>query len=157
MSRDEIIKQLKNYFRIEELVCPHTFNKFGEVSWQFLDTEILHTLLILRRDIFKTEMYINNWHIKGNPLYDERGFRCNICDLCYNKTVKREIYLTSHANGAAFDSDVKGLTAEQARILIKKNKDLLPYPIRIEKGVNWLHFDKYVANGVVEKVTEFSA
>lgn len=157
MTRRETITELKNYFSIQELVCQHTYSTFGEVSWQFLDTEILHILLVLRRDVFKVEMYINNWaNHKGGPLYDERGFRCNLCDLCRQKTMANQIYLTSHANGAAFDAEVKGMTAEQARILIKEKANLLPYQIRIEKGVNWLHVDKYVPNGVMAIVTEFS-
>lgn len=30
MSREEIIKELKKYFDIKELVCNHIYDKFGE-------------------------------------------------------------------------------------------------------------------------------
>ena len=33
------------------------------------------------------------------------------------------------------------MSAEDMRQKIEANKDKLPYQIRIEKGVNWLHID----------------
>ena len=63
MTRQEIIRQLKRYFDIRELVCSHTYQKFGEnVSWQFLDTEALHTLLRSSgHQILKCGMVINDY------------------------------------------------------------------------------------------------
>ena len=147
MTRQEIITELKKFFSIKELVCGHTFAAFGERSWQFFDRDALETLLVLRRDIFQSSMTINN------AKYTQRGFRCNICQLVKDKTLANKIYLTSHANGAAFDCDVKGLTAEQARQKIKANQHLLPCNIRVEAGVNWLHFDIY---DVGVKYSEFN-
>jgi hypothetical protein len=141
MTRQEIISQLKQYFDIRELVCQHTYRVFGESSWQFFERDFLETLLILRRDIFKVPMNINNWHLEGK--FTQRGFRCNICQLVRDKTLRNKLYLTAHANGAAFDADVKGLTAEQARQMIKDNQNLLPVNVRVEAGVSWLHLDIY--------------
>ncbi len=152
MTRKEVIDALKPYFKIQELVCKHTYDKFGEKSWQFFDKEFLETLLVLRKDIFKAPMTINSWKWGGQ--FTQRGFRCNICQLTKDKTLANKIYLTAHANGAAADSDVKGLTAEQARQKIKDNQDKLPYKIRVEKGVSWLHTDIY-DNGNAEKYSEF--
>jgi len=153
MTRSEIISQLKNYFRIEELVCPHTFDKFGDKSWQFLDTEMLHTLLVLRAEILCVPMVINDYIFGGKNT--QRGLRCNICQLVKDKTKKNQIYLSAHCNGAGTDAvfGVKtGMTAEKARQLIKEKQDLLPYNIRIEKDVIWLHFDCY---DIGIKVAEF--
>ena len=141
MTRQELITEIKKYFDIRELVCAHTFNTFGEKSWQFFDRDVLETLLVLRRDIFGVPMTINNWQKGGK--FSQRGFRCNICQLVKDKTLKGLIYLTSHANGAAFDCDVNGISAEQARRKIEANKDKLPCNIRVEGGVSWLHFDIY--------------
>jgi len=55
------------------------------------------------------------------------------------------------AQGGDFSSDEMG--AEMMRQTIKKNKHLLPYNIRIERTVNWLHFDLYDTG---EKVFEFN-
>ncbi len=152
MTRLEIITALKPYFKIQELVCKHTYDAFGEKSWQFFDKDYLETLLVLRRDIFKAPMTINDWLWGGN--FSQRGFRCNICQLTKEKTLAGKIYLTAHANGCATDSSLKGLTAEQARKKIKDNQDLLPCNIRVEKGVSWLHTDIY-DNGSASKYSEF--
>lgn len=132
MERNEIINQLKKYFNIKELVCNHTYNKFGESSWQFLDTKLLHTLLVLRTEIFQTPMVIN---YAGHY---QRGLRCNVCDLVKSKD---KVYLSAHILGKAADISMKTITGAQARQLIKKYQDKLPYPVRIEKDVNWLHID----------------
>lgn len=152
MGRKEIIQQLKKYFKTPELVCPHTFNKFGESSWDFIETRQLHTILVLRTQILNVPMTCNNYHLGGE--YSQRGTRCNICQLVKDKTNKGEIYLTAHAS-CGNDFDAQGMTAEQARTKIKENKDLLPYPVRIEKGVAWLHID--TRNYTDNKVIEFNA
>jgi len=48
MKREEIIKELKKYFNIKELVCNHIYDRFGEQAWMFLSTQLLHTILVLR-------------------------------------------------------------------------------------------------------------
>lgn len=153
MNREQIIFLLKkNYFCLQELVCKHTYQKFGEKSWQFLDTEILHTILILRRDILREGMICNNYHTGGQ--YTQRGLRCNICTITKEKTAIEKIYLSSHCNGAGFDFTVMGMSAEEARRAIENNNHLLPFPVRIEDKVNWLHIDCYDSmNG--KKVTRF--
>jgi len=150
MTRQQIITELKKYFDIRELVCPHTFLVFGEKSWQFFDRDFLETLLVIRRDILKVPMAINNWHT-GGP-FSQRGFRCNICQLVKEKTLAGKIYLTSHANGAAIDFDAKGLTVDQVHALINANENLLPCNVRMESGVTWNHLDIY-DNG--QKYSEF--
>lgn len=142
MTRQQIITELKKFFDIRELVCNHTYQKFGaEVSWQFLDTEILHTLLVVRRDILKMGMVCNNYHVGGK--YSERGLRCNICSIPKGKTLAGQIYLSAHPNGKGLDFTVMGMTAEQARRDIENHAILLPYTVRMEDAVSWLHIDCY--------------
>lgn len=153
MTRQEIIQRLKVYFDIQELVCNHTYQKFGDKSWQFLDTEILHTVLVLRENILKVGMVCNDYKFGGKTT--QRGLRCNLCPLVKDKTSKGLIYLSAHCNGAAFDfvfGASSGMTAAKARQLIKDNKDLLPFNVRIEKDVTWLHIDCYDTGS---KVYEF--
>lgn len=146
MTRDEIIRELHKFFQIRELVCPHTHSKWGERSWQFLDTAYLHNLLVIRRDILKAPMICNH----GNQL--QCGLRCNRCGLVSQKD---SVYLSSHVLGKAGDFTVKGMTAQEARQRIKDNAHLLPYPIRMEAGVSWLHFDVLPQYGINAKVYEF--
>lgn len=147
-TRDEIIRELHRYFQVRELVCEHTFSKWGERSWQFLDTDWLHSLLIIRRDILQAPMVCN--HDGAH----QRGLRCNRCELVRGKD---SVYLSSHILGKAGDFTVKGMTAQEARTRIKNNAHLLPCPIRLEGGVNWLHFDVLPQYGLDVKVYEFTA
>ena len=147
-TRDEIIRELHRYFQVRELVCDHTFSKWGERSWQFLDTDWLHCLLIIRRDILQAPMVCNTDEAR------QRGLRCNRCELVRGKD---SVYLSSHILGKAGDFTVKGMTAQEARTRIKNNAHLLPCPIRLEGGVNWLHFDVLPQYGLDVKVYEFAS
>ena len=131
MTRSEVLSEIRFYFDIGELVCPHTLAKWGEKSWQFLDTDFLHALLVIRRDI-----------------------RCNRCSIVRGKS---GVYLSAHCLGKAGDFTITGMTAEQARLKIKENADLLPCNIRVEEGVSWLHFDVLPQYGVTAKVYGFKA
>lgn len=148
MTRSEIIEGLKQFFDVSELVCKHTYDKWGEKSWQFLDTAILHNLLIIRRDIIQAPMICN--HEGAN----QRGLRCNICQIVKEKT---DVYLSPHSLGKGLDFTVQGMTAQEARSRIRNLANLLPCPIRMEGGVNWLHFDVLPQSGIDTKVYEFSA
>ena len=146
INRQEIIRELHKYFQVSELVCEHTHSKWGEMSWQFLDTDYLHALLIIRRDILQLPMTCN--HTGAN----QRGLRCNMCDLVKEK---KKNYLSSHILGKAGDFTVRGLTAQEARERIKNNARLLPCNIRLEDNVTWLHFDVLPQFGITEKVYLF--
>ena len=64
--------------------------------------------------------------------------------------------MSAHALGRAFDITVSGMEAEAARKIIIDDSDKLPYPIRLEDGVNWVHVDTMnLCNG--KKVTLFNA
>lgn len=135
MNRNEIIEQLKEFFDVSELVCPHTYREWGQRSWLFLDTNYLLTLLVIRRDILKVGMYVNTEGLT------QRGLRCNLCQLVKDKTKSGTNYLSAHIYGKGCDFTTKELTADQCRARIIANKDLLPFPIRLEKDVTWVHFD----------------
>lgn len=147
-NRDQIIRELHEYFQISELVCEHTHSKWGERAWQFLDTNYLECLLIIRRDILKKPMVCNTRQ------QNQRGLRCNLCPLVFEKT---GVYLSSHILGKAGDFTVEGMTAQEARSLIRNNAHLLPCQIRMEAGVSWLHFDVLTQFGINQKVYEFTA
>lgn len=146
-TRDDIIRELHKYFQIRELVCEHTLSEWGDRAWQFLDTNYLACLLVIRRDILQLPMICN--HDGAN----QRGLRCNLCQIVKDKD---DLYLSSHVLGKAGDFTVKGLTAQEARSRIRNNAHLLPCPIRMEGGVSWLHFDVLPQFGITAKVYEFS-
>ena len=148
MNREEIISEIKRFFEVSELVCDHTFAQWGEKAWQFLDTDLLHCLLIIRTQIVKMPLYCN-----GKKQH-QRGLRCNMCQEVKSK---KKVYLSSHIFGKALDLTCPGMKAEKMRELIKANASLLPCPVRIEKGVSWLHFDVLPQYGITQKVYEFTA
>lgn len=147
MNREQIIRELHRYFQISELVCDHVHSEWGERAWQFLDTNYLHALLIIRRDILQVPMTCNHAGVT------QRGLRCNRCELVKEK---ESLYLSSHIFGKAGDFTVKGITAQEARSRIRQNAHLLPCNIRMEGGVSWLHFDVLPQFGVTAKVYEFT-
>lgn len=146
MSRSETITALKQYFNVKELVCPHTYQMYGENAWQFLSTCYLETLLVIREQILAAPMYCNTSNLT------QRGLRCNLCPIVANK---HSLYLSAHILGKAGDFTVRGLSAEEARNNIIQNSHLLPYPIRMEKNVTWLHIDTLPKNGITEKIHLF--
>lgn len=146
MQRNQILTEIKKFFKAKELVCNHIYAKWGENSWQFLDTDFLHALLVIRRDILKSGMVCNN------ATMTQRGIRCNRCDLVKNKS---SVYLSAHILGKAGDFTVSGMTAEQARQKIKASALMLPCNVRIEGGVSWLHIDTLPQSGITQKVYEF--
>lgn len=149
MEREQIIKELGEYFHVANLVCDHIFTKHGEGSWKFLRTEALYTLLVIRRDILKVPMFVN-YGVKH-----QRGVRCNLCDIVQDKSKRGILYLSGHVLAGAFDFDAKDYTAEEARQKIRDNKDKLPYSIRLERGVTWIHVDTIdECNG--NKINEFN-
>lgn len=146
MERNEILKKIKQFFSIEELVCPHAYRKWGQRAWQFLDTDFLETLYVIRKDILCVPMYCN----VGD--YTQRGLRCNKCKMVANKSVS---YLSAHVLGKAGDFSVDGMTAAEARKKIIENADKLPHPIRMEANVAWLHIDVLEQYGVDERIHLF--
>lgn len=160
MTKAEIIKALKDnsLFDIKELVCPHTYARFGENSWLFLQTPLLHTLLVLRTKILNVPLHCNNWYKVGGKL-SQRGLRCNLCEEVKKKhTDLNSIYLSPHVQGLAVDLTSPKMTAQQMRDIIKDHAGDLPYPVRIEQNEDdkpsWLHIDCYdTAKG--KKITTF--
>lgn len=149
MKREDIINEVKKYFKLQELVCPHVFAKYGELSWMFLSTLYLHTLLVLRTKILKVPLVCNT------KMLTQRGLRCNLCDIIKVKTDADIVYLSAHHLGIGGDLSSPEMTAEEMRRKIAESADLLPYNVRIERDVSWLHIDVYdMGNG--EKITYFN-
>lgn len=145
MSRNELIEKVKKNFQLKELVCPHCVKTYGDKAWQFLSTELLSTIYVLRNEVIKKPMIINN-----GTTFTQRGLRCNICELVKGKNTP---YMSSHCLGKAIDFHVNGMEAEEVRQLIKDNIDKFEYPIRLEEAVSWCHCDVYTLDSDKKLVT----
>lgn len=149
-----LIDSIRNEFDVRELVCPHTYERWGERSWQFLQTDLLEVIRVLRHGILNVPMIVNTWASGGE--YDERGLRCNLCDMVKSKPDKGVLYLSPHCMGAAIDFNTKEYDAEQVRNLIRKNwNEYSSTPIRLERNISWVHIDVFdgASNNLI---TEFN-
>ena len=96
MERQEIIKELKEFFKIQELVSGVVYRTFSEETcWSFFRTEFLHTLLIIRRDIVKSPLTCNDYDSGGT--HTQRGLRENTCALVRDKTNQNSVYVSAHS------------------------------------------------------------
>lgn len=145
MTRAEILKELKKYFSLSEMFCPHIVSKFGELAWQFPDIRLLAVLLWLRTSLNKA-IYINN----GKNL-TQRGMRCNLCKIVKDMAVA---YLSSHILGSGIDFTVEGMTPDEVRNWIVAHQAELPFNIRLERSKTWVHLD--VRNETDEKIVWFN-
>ena len=151
MERNKIISELSKFFKVKELVSNNVFTKYGESSWRFFDTEFLHTLLVLRRDIICTPLICNVGE------YQQRGLRENIAPLAWSKTNAGVLYLSAHCLGKGCDLTSTKMTAAEMRVRIKEKAKLLPYKVRVEDDVTWLHIDIMCEPTQKEKVYFFKA
>lgn len=107
------------YFKIQELVSPGVYNKYGEKAWEFFNPLILKDLDYLR-ELFGVPITINNWCYGGG--YKESGLRANKDNIVKEKN---DYYLSAHCLGNAFDIKVKNHTPKQIfDIILKNQKDL---------------------------------
>ena len=125
------------HFIIQELTCPHVHAKFGDVAWQFFDDKLLITLDLLRDQL--GPVYVNNWDMGGK--FTQRGFRCTKCQLVKKAVSEDRVYVSPHMTGQGVDLDVKGMTAGKVRLWIAQNYIKMPFPVRLEKTVTWVHID----------------
>lgn len=140
MNRAEIITELKKYFNIHELVDEPVYSIFGERAWRFFSTDLLHSLLIIRKQLNKP-MTINTWKWGGR--FSQRGLRHNQSSMVRSKS---RPYLSAHMMGKAVDFNVKGITPNEVRLWIVNHADLFPCKIRLERNlrgnpINWVHLD----------------
>jgi len=126
------------YFQLHELVCRHIYISYGKVAWQFFDPRAIITIDWIKEKLNKP-IYINNYEWGGNQT--QSGIRCNQCSLVKTKTDKGKVYMSAHSTAQAFDFSVKGMSAEEVRNWLVRNQEDLPYPIRLEAGVDWVHCD----------------
>lgn len=129
---------IADHFSIEELVCKDVHDKFGDKAWQFFDPRLIQTIDWIRTRLNKA-IFVNSWDNGGK--FDERGLRCIQCPLVKDAIAQNRLYMSPHMLGQAVDFDVQGMVAEEVRQWLVKNKASLPHPIRLEKGVTWVHLD----------------
>ncbi|MGL5593077.1 MAG: hypothetical protein ACRDDH_03985 [Cetobacterium sp.] len=129
------------YFKIQELVCPHVYKKYGDKAWEFFSEELLKDLDTVR-EVLGVTIIINNWHIEGQ--YKESGNRCPFCSIVAKKIANKELNMSMHNLYQAFDLKSKGLDIKKAVEMIMDNVHRFKVIKRIENPDHtptWLHID----------------
>lgn len=124
--------KFRRYFKSSELVSVLHYSEFvNKDDIYFLFSDNLKAVIVYLREAIGVPFTVNTWHKYGQFQY--RGFRDKTCSIGAPKSL--------HRTGEALDFDIKGFTAEGARKLIVEKIGNLPYPIRLESDVNWVHLD----------------
>ena len=130
------------YFKTQELISRAVYEEKGDRAIDFLNPKILEVLVFIREGL-NVPLIVNNWSFGGRFQY--RGYREPQC--------KEGAKKSQHREGNAIDFHSTILSPEAIRNWIKRNADKLPYPIRLEEDVNWVHID--LANKGITKVETF--
>lgn len=120
------------YFCVEEFVPPEVYKERGNKAITVIDTNILRFIENLREALNKP-ITANNWKWGGS--YSYRGYRTSA-----SKHFRK---YSQHSFGRALDFDVKGMSAQEVREWIIKNRELdWVKPITfLENSVSWVHID----------------
>lgn len=126
------------YFKLYELL-PKSLYKNENTGWNMIDERLLRTIDFVR-ELLGVPLTVNTWK-QGGP----RGFSC--ARTPDSKEYSKGSYHSVRPDRLVMACDMVSnkLTAAEMRKIIKDNADKLPYPVRLENGVSWLHID------VVEK------
>lgn len=131
-------RYIPKYFQLYELLPPELYTYDMMVSEEarergfanYFDERLLITIDVVR-EIIGLPLICNTWFQDGNR--KNCGFRSLQCSV--------GVAQSQHKLGKAVDLICHKMSAEEMRQKIEANKDKLPYQIRIELGVNWLHID----------------
>lgn len=138
------------YFKLYELLPPSLY-KNEEEGWELIDDKLIITIDFLK-ELFGMDVKLiaNNWKWGGN--------RENCCyrsiDCTVGARMSRHKDYDGDGDGEAIDLISPQISAADMRAVIDMHKDELPYPVRIEKDVTWLHID--TANKSNQKIYWFN-
>ena len=126
---------VSKYFTTQELVDEEVYSLLGDNAIKLIDDRLIETIDAVR-EILGVPLICNNWHWGGSR--DQCGYRSFKCGIGAQNSF--------HKYGMAVDLISVKMSAKEMREKLKQNKDLLPYPIRIEKWngceeISWLHID----------------
>lgn len=131
------------YFKLYELLPPSLYEN-EEEGWERFDERLLKTIDIIR-ELLGVPLIANSW--KQGGTFTQRGLR--------EQNSKTGSPKSQHKLGRALDVVSSTMPAEEMRQKIAEHADELPYNIRIEAGVSWLHVD--VKEGNPQKIYFFNA
>lgn len=105
------------------------FERFGEDAWRFVDPRLVECFNAVREYLGKS-MTLNDYYRGGDRRWS--GIRTSAS--------KYYSQFSAHSFGMAGDA-VGDFNYDHLRDDIRNGTLVLPYPVRLELGVNWLHLD----------------
>jgi len=125
--------QISTNFYLDEFIPKEIYERFANHSKWFIDPRLV-SLAQFVRDYFDKSVTINNWIFGGSRNYS--GFRPP------NTTIGA-VY-SQHRFGRAIDPIIKGISPDEVRATIRKDKDLFfQAGLRCveENTPSWTHLD----------------
>lgn len=141
---DDYTNQKCKWFCLSELLPPEIYCN-EEFGWDMLCDQLKETIDAIR-ELLKVPLTCNDWARGGHR--KNCGYRTQSCAIGAR--------FSAHKQGMAADLISNKMTAQQMRQLIHDSADKLPYKIRIEANVSWLHVDVRTAGQTI-KIKEFKA
>ena len=127
------------FFKLQELVSPDVYQKYGDFAWRFFSNEIKQDIDTIREH--HGALTINNWCFGGN--LRNCGYRSNLYE-------NSKLYCSFHCQGKAFDlhsinnkklySDINILFTAGKLKAIKR----IESPLSTKYG--WVHVDECPTN-----------
>lgn len=133
------------YFKIQELVSPIVYNKWGEMAWMFFNPEVLQDLDTIR-ETYRNEIIINNW-ARGGSL-KQCGLRSNMDDMV---KAKKTLYLSAHCLACGFDlhasnGNNKSLWQHCYNLILNKKLKMFKRLENLKDTPTWTHCDAFQTN-----------
>lgn len=122
------------WFKVSELLPKELFKSENQ-GWNIFDDRLKETLDAVR-EILQVPLICNNWMHGGN--------RNNCGARTKNSPYYRHgSYHTVRPDRKVMAADLVSsrMSAQEMRDILVQNYKRLPYPVRIEQGVTWLHID----------------
>lgn len=137
------------YFKIQELVSPVVYNKWGDMAWMFFNPEVLKDLDTIR-ETYGSPIVINNWSVGGN--LRQCGLRSNMDEMV---KAKKTLYLSAHCLACGFDlhainGNNKSLWQHCYNLILNKKLKMFKRLENLKDTPTWTHCDAFQTNsGIV--------
>lgn len=133
------------YFKIQELVSPIVYNKWGEMAWMFFNPEVLQDLDTIR-ETYGSPIIINNW--SGGGSLKQCGLRSNMDDMV---KAKKTLYLSAHCLACGFDlhasnGNNKYLWQHCYNLILNKKLKMFKRLENLKDTPTWVHCDAFQTN-----------
>lgn len=134
------------HFKIQELVSPQVYQKYGEFCWKFFSDNFKQDLDTIR-EYHGHGITINDW-VFGGKNYTQCGLRCNLDPLVKGKT---SLYLSAHLMGKAVDmhssyNNVKLYNDIEFLYKAGKLKVISRLESRQSTKDGWVHADEFCSS-----------